>query len=161
MSEVNSKYYLVRKTKNKQAIANILGLIDTRLKTLIRHINQVKCSDQICNNIKLLAIRYQSLKLSENIYMEDTSFTLNKNETMLCLAARDKNEKIYDINKLMFVVLHEMGHVGSQSYGHNEEFVNLFTFLLEQSIDLGIYTYQDYKQRPEEYCGIYINQTPI
>jgi predicted SprT family Zn-dependent metalloprotease len=81
----------------------------------------------------------------------------------ICLRTRDKEENIYDINTLMYVVLHELSHLcnydkyGNPIQGHGIEFKNIFRFLVEESIKLDIYTHVDYTINPKEYCGIMIS----
>ena len=47
----------------------------------------------------------------------------------------------------MFVAIHEIAHIMTLSVGHTEEFWNNFKFLLENAVELNIYTPVDYKKR--------------
>lgn len=161
-SNTDNNYYLVRNVENKQQIADTLGEISNRIKKLVNSLNESKdYNKQFYDNIKLLKKRHTTFSLSENIFLNKTSFTLDKQETMLCITTRDSNNKIYDINELMFVALHELCHVGCRDIGHGQEFQLFFKFLLEKSVDIGIYKYIDYSKVPQEYCGIIINDTPL
>jgi hypothetical protein len=89
-----------------------------------------------------------------------TSYTINKGSYLgMCIV--DKKNKIYDNNTLMFVLLHELSHLGCESIGHTEEFIKFYQFILKESISLGIYNYSNYSKVSIEYCGISINSTPI
>lgn len=158
-SNIDDKYYLVRNSDNKRAAADTLATINRRIKFLVDNLDENASPQEVKHNIRLLKKR--NVVLAENIYMEDTSFTVNKEEMMLCLTPRSGAEKLYDINKLMFVALHELAHVGSKSYGHGKEFVMLFIYLLKKGIDLDVYDYVNYHKEPEEYCGISLNTTPV
>lgn len=165
-SSVDDKYYLVRNTDNKQMAADTLATINKRIKFLVDNLDENTSPQEVKHNIELLKKR--DIVLAENIYMEDTSFTVNKLEMMICLTPRDSDAQnvydtrdIYDINKLMFVALHELAHVGCKSYGHGKEFVMLFIYLLKKGIDLDVYDYVNYHKEPEEYCGIILNTTPV
>lgn len=158
-SNIDDKYYLVRNTDNKHIAADTLAIINRRIKFLVDNLDENVSPEEVKHNIRLLKKR--NLVLAENIYMEDTSFTVNKEEMMLCLSSRNVDEELYDINKLMFVALHELAHVGSKSYGHGKEFVMLFIYLLKKGIDLDVYDYVNYHKEPEEYCGITLNTTPV
>lgn len=158
-SNIDDKYYLVRNTDNKHAAADTLATINRRIKFLVDNLDENASPQEVKHNIRLLKKR--NVVLAENIYMEDTSFTVNKEEMMLCLVPRSGAEELYDINKLMFVALHELAHVGSKSYGHGKEFVMLFIYLLKEGIDLDVYDYVNYHKEPEEYCGISLNTTPV
>jgi len=62
---------------------------------------------------------------------------------------------------MMFVVLHEMAHVCSISIGHTEEFWSNFKWILEESINIGIYKKQNFKLQNVEYCGMTITDSPL
>jgi hypothetical protein len=66
-----------------------------------------------------------------------------------------------DINTMMFVVLHEFAHLATESIGHTEEFWDNFKWILEESINIGIYTRQDFQNKSVDYCGIKITSTPL
>ena len=66
-----------------------------------------------------------------------------------------------DINTMMFVVLHEMGHLSSESIGHTDEFWENFKWILEESINIGIYIKQEFNKKPIEYCGMSITSSPL
>ena len=61
----------------------------------------------------------------------------------------------------MFVSIHELGHLMTKSTGHTKEFWDNFKFLLKESIKLGIYTRNDFKNKPEKYCGTKITDSPL
>ena len=96
-----------------------------------------------------------------------TSFTIDKEYMHICLRTRDSSEKLYDLNTLMYVIIHELAHMGNYDSngnpieGHGLEFIEKFRFLLKESIKLGIYSYEDYSVRPKEYCGITINKNVL
>lgn len=158
-SSIDNRIYTVRNDKNSQQSADLLAEINKRVILLIKHLDT---QENKTINSKLLVSRYDPDSLMENINQEHTTYTVNKgNEISVCLSTRDEDQHLYDINRLMFVIIHELAHIGSESYGHNKEFVLLFMYLLKKSVDLKIYEYQDYSKSPVEYCGININTTPI
>ena len=62
---------------------------------------------------------------------------------------------------MMFVVLHEFAHLATESIGHSQEFWDNFKWILEESINIGIYIKTDYNKKAVEYCGMKINTTPL
>jgi len=80
------------------------------------------------------------------------AFCLNKN--------KNNNEALIDENTLTFVAIHELGHIMTESIGHNEEFWNNFKFLLDNAVKINLYTPIDYKKNPQPYCGMDINDNP-
>ena len=65
-----------------------------------------------------------------------------------------EDDKLHDINELMYVAIHEIAHVGCPEIGHTELFMNINKFLLEQAIECNIYQYKNYNLYPENYCCI-------
>jgi hypothetical protein len=72
-----------------------------------------------------------------SIYKGDKSYTINKNKVYLCIL--DENEEYYNINSLMYVLLHELSHVLCKEIGHTEMFHEIFQELLIQATTDGIY----------------------
>ena len=60
----------------------------------------------------------------------------------------------------MFVVLHELAHIMTLSIGHKTEFWDNFKFLLENAKEAGIHQPVDYSEKPQEYCGMTISDSP-
>ncbi len=93
-------------------------------------------------------------------------FVINKSDAMqLCLTKDnddfpDKEDDIDDINLATFVLIHEISHLGAIEYQHGEEFISIFTKMLQASIDIGIWKYVDYFENPRMYCDFYVNVTP-
>jgi hypothetical protein len=72
------------------------------------------------------------------LYKGDKSYTLNKNQTFLCL--NDKNGQYYPLQMLVYVTLHERAHsLNTKDVGHTPEFYRVFQILLDQATALGIY----------------------
>jgi len=78
-----------------------------------------------------------------------SSFTRYKRTISLCMK-NPRTKEIYNINILMYVVLHEVGHVITKSKGHGAEFQKNFSLLLSQAVNLGIY--DPSVPIPEDYC---------
>lgn len=82
------------------------------------------------------------------IYVGEKSYTINKEKIFLCL--KDKNEKYYDSNMLVYVLLHELSHVLNDEVGHGEKFQRIFDEVLEKATDAGIY--DPHKPLIQNYC---------
>jgi len=103
----------------------------------------------------------------EKVYENDpnnisgsTSYTIQKGREMyVCL--RQKNGTFVDMNTMMFVVIHEIAHIGAYwTFGHPRDFWSTFGLLLRDAIDSGVYKYDDYRQSPKKYCSITITSSP-
>lgn len=159
-SSIDGKEYLVRSLPDKKEAAALLSQIIANLQKLVKHLEETEADDErtvrIVKNFNADAIS----EGSENA--KYTSYSVNKGEkVVLCLRSRDKNNKLMDLNTMMFVSLHELGHISSKSIGHDEAFWNNFKWLLQHAVKTGIYQQQDFKQKPVEYCGIQITDSPL
>lgn len=108
--------------------------------------------------------RYQPESFVENdIRSADTSYSENKGQRIVvCL--RDKTRPPYpliDINTVMFVMLHEMAHLMTETIGHTPEFWANFKRILGDAIKITIYTQTNYAQSPVNYCGMKITDSPL
>jgi hypothetical protein len=65
-----------------------------------------------------------------------------------------------DENTMVFVYLHELAHVMSENYAHDEEFWNNFAYLLEIAVKHNLYSYEAYHVNNIHFCGEKINYTP-
>lgn len=155
-SNTNDKYYLVKDTKNKY---NKVDLIDKLFNSLNILLEELKNSNYDFKDIDIEEIqeKIKNSEILENITDSDTSYTVNKGEKIiLCLADRE-NDNLYSYNLLMYVLIHELAHILNTTYGHDDNFKKTFRFILEKAIELNLYTYEDYKNNPVNYCGLILN----
>ena len=83
-----------------------------------------------------------------------TSYSVNKGEEIVfCLRCRETHH-LHKLNLLVYVAVHEMAHTACPEIGHTPLFNKIFKFLLEKSIDLDIYKYENYSVSPVKYCGM-------
>jgi len=174
ISKIDNRKYLIRRGKNKsvyflQHSADTLAEINRRIEILINILDRKYSTDGDKNYfINHLKKNYNFDKLSEAAYdPRYTTYTVNKDEMHICLRTRDTNENIYDINLLMYVILHELAHMCNYNknsipiQGHGIEFKYIFSILVQEAINADLYVYQDYRKQPAEYCGIELNSTII
>jgi hypothetical protein len=167
-SELDGKNYVIRSnspTDNKEnhidleklETANYLATISDKVNTLVNYMVRNNLPDNE-TAIRLMD-RWKDCKFRETSSTETTAaYTVNKGDEMrLCVRTKDGLE---NMNTSMFVVLHELGHLMSVSYGHNEEFRNNFSYIVHLASSLGIYKPEDFGNSPTSYCGTEINTTP-
>ena len=165
-SEVDGKTYLVQNTLDKQEAADQLAYLRQRMKQLKEHIREKHRKRKIPSRNKEACLRliqqFQEDEICENsANSEHTSYTVNKGERIhFCLRQRGERNEFVDLNTLTFVSLHELAHIMSSSIGHTSEFWDNFRFLLHESIQIGIYHYEDYRVTPKRYCGTTITDSP-
>lgn len=171
-SDLDNKVYMIRRgySKSKEFLlksANTLANINARVEKLINYLQNTYSNDPNKNYfINKLRENYNTYMISEAaVNPQFTTYTVDKQDMHICLRTRDQYENVYDIDLLMYVVLHELAHLcnynkyGTPIIGHGFEFKLIFKFLVEEAIKIGIYTYTDYKRNPREYCGIKIESS--
>jgi hypothetical protein len=174
-SSVDNNYYIIRRGNYQSndflvESANILALVNLEIQKLIKHL-QLKYpdyNDDTSNSkhfyIKFLVKNYNHNILSEgNIDKQYTTYTIDKDEIRVCLRTRDSIDEPYDINLLLYVLLHELAHLcnydknGNPIIGHGKEFLDIFSFLIEEAIIIKVYKWVDYTKKPVEYCDMQLN----
>jgi len=147
-------YYVIdsENEMDETRAANILCELNEKTQKLI-NILRSKYPDNL--GVKKLVEEYDWHDFEEG----SESFIIGKGDTInLCL--RNENNKFFDINTQMFVVLHELAHIMTDEYGHPTEFWNNNKFLLKEAISAGVYNFVDYSLHPIKYCnGIIINSS--
>jgi hypothetical protein len=93
---------------------------------------------------------------------EYTAYSENKGKKIAFCLNKEKhnNNNLIDENTLMFVAIHEMSHIATESIGHNKEFWDNFKFLLNEAKEAGVYEVVDYSKNNQEYCGMTITDNP-
>lgn len=161
-SSVDGRTYRVRDMADKAQAADLLARVRQKIDKLYLYLQekypnkaQVK---QLLQNFKPDPSRFEESTPAD----EHTSYSVNKGEKVhLCLRQREgPNESLVKENVMVFVAIHEMGHVITPSLGHGPDFWNNFAWLLKQSEAIGIYEYENFKSHPVAYCGINITDSP-
>ena len=176
-STVNNKEYMVRNLEDKQEASNLLAKISIKMSKLVNYLKTSNNKDtykkyiekedntnleKFNEDIKRLIRNFNPDEISESSPdAKYTSYSVNKGERIVfCLRAKKKNSKLVDENTMMFVAIHELGHLMTKSIGHTPEFWNNFKILLKIAIDIEVYDYIDFNKNPEPYCGTEITDTP-
>ena len=159
-SNIDNSYYWVRDKYNKVNAANTLASIKQNIQKLVFYLkeNQEKFPENM-EYIKALIMRTKVINIMETPEDEKfTSYTINKGEKIVFCLRCKVFDNIHDINTLMYVVIHELAHVGCPEFGHTPLFKQIFKFLLIQSNNINIYKPIDYRINPQTYCGMTITE---
>ena len=159
-SKINNKKYLVRRLPDEQQAADLLAQITEKLIQL-RDYLEIRYPDD--KRVHRFIKKFNEDNISEGTPdSKYTSYSVNKGEKIIfCIRSRDEDEKLVKLNTMLFVALHEIAHVITISVGHTEEFWENFRFLLRESIKLGIYKKQNFSEKPVDYCGMKITDSPL
>lgn len=167
-SSIDNRQYIIRNKyeefKSKET-ADILAQINQRVEKLIDYLKLSK--EYTSKNLgEKLSKVYNPSVISEAAFdTRYTTFTIDKQDMHICLRTRDDHQRAYDINLLMYVVIHELAHMvnydvsGNPIIGHGIEFQRLFNLLIKEAISADVYKYENYRETPKEYCGITINSS--
>mgnify|MGYP001065262788 FL=1 len=155
-STIDNHEYLVRNKDDKIEAANLLAKMVGSIKKLINHLKEK-------NIFNRLSVKFNPENISESLSSSKyTSYSVNKGEKIVfCIRNKDSNESLVSLNTIMFVAIHELAHIETKSIGHTKEFWDNMKKLLKISIKLGIYTKENYRENPVEYCGIKITASPL
>ena len=137
-ADLDNNLYLVRNVEDKERAANLLASVRQKLQRLVDYCVK-KYPDK--DNVARLKTKFRPENIEESeAGSKYTSYSVNKGEKIVfCIRSKDKEARLEDENLLMFVAIHELGHIMTQSTGHTEEFWDNFRFLLKEAIKLGIY----------------------
>ena len=160
----SGEQYLVRNLDDKDKAADMLSKMKTRLKKLVDYVDK-KCELNNSERTKFIEPYNKTIKNKFNFILfrestdssKFTSYSINKGEEIVfCLRSMPDN-KLHDINELMYVAIHEIAHVGCPEIGHTPLFKKINLELLKYAIDCGVYSYKNYNALPEQYCGIQLS----
>ena len=170
----NKIEYLVRNLPDKEEAALLLSKIRHNLSSLVDHVctesnkeenktNDKDVDDERIKSLARLKSNYKPNNITEsspgNKY---TSYSINKGDKIVfCLRSKDGDNTLVDLNTMMFVAIHELGHLMTKSIGHTTEFWDNMRFLLYEGIKINIYIKQDFNSLPVDYCGTKITDTPL
>lgn len=159
-SNVDQSEYIVRNREDKQEAADMLANIVSKLEKLINSMKIKYPNDDSVNRMKN---KFKRDNISESGKSSQyTSYSVNKGDKIVfCIRQKDENESLVEMNTMMFVAIHELAHIMSKSIGHTDEFWRNFERLLEEAIIIGIYNKEDYSDKPKEYCGIKVTDSPL
>lgn len=160
-SKVDHETYIVRNLADRQKAADMLAIIRQNLNKLVAHLlktfSHLPCVKRLGEKYKNDAGRIMESTPDSKL----TSYSVNKGEKIyFCLRQRSTKEELVEHNIMMFVSLHELSHIMTETIGHTPEFWHTFAFVLREASKIGVYSPRDFSDEPAEYCGVQITDTP-
>lgn len=153
-AKLDGKVYIVRDFPDYQQAAETLAKLNGDALKLIDYIKKKYPSVEYTTEL----IKHYDGQLSEETpkNLENlTSYTLDKETIVSCIRTKKGEHKIHDYNLLLYVFIHEMGHMANnRSYGHDEHFEDAFRWLLQRADELGILKRIDFEKNPQNFCGL-------
>jgi len=160
VSSVDGDKYCVRERSNIQEASDLLAKTAIKMDKLVEYLKEVNPEDK---RVKKLIKNFNSSKIVETLpTSEFTAYSENKGRKIaLCLnKQKENNNNLIDENTLMFVAIHEMAHITTESIGHDKTFWDNFKYLLEEAVKAKLYIPIDYKKEKTDYCGMTISDNP-
>jgi hypothetical protein len=164
MQGADGKTYEMQNLPNKEEAVKRMSAICGNLTKLRDHYQSEPALAADPPVSRFLA-RFTSESFVENdMASNDTSYSENKGQKIVvCLRDKTKAPEypLIEENTVMFVMLHEMAHLMTETIGHTQEFWNNFKRILHDAVKLNIYTPVNYAQKPTPYCGMIITSSPL
>lgn len=160
ISDVDGNKYCVRERAKLQLAADLLANTTQKLKELVAYLGKTYPERANC---KRLVENFDPQTVKEILpTSEYTAYSENKGEKLaFCTTTTKKGDTLIDPNTLMYVAIHELGHLMTKSIGHTQEFWQNFKFLLQNAVKIKIYNPVDYKKKNKNYCGMKITDNPL
>lgn len=176
----DKSYKVHEDLNNPEDASSLMDRLNTTAHTLIDHV-AAKYLDgdglkyikpHLRNHVKTslasLKRNYKTPSLEENIPERsggDTSYVIDKGSVFAMCLRDPKNNNALETryNSLVFVLIHEMSHLATKSFGHDTSFWENFKFLLQEAsmMEPALYNPVNYKVAGSPYCGIVITYSPL
>jgi hypothetical protein len=157
-STVDNRRYLVKSMPDKQDAADMLASINQDIVRLIKHL-RIKYPDWEVT--QMLYKNYDPDAISEGSPDSGyTSYAVNKGEKLV-ICIRNTDMSFVEKNVVLYPAIHEVTHIGTHEIGHTPLFWSNFKVILQEAIDIGVYTKVDFKNNPTDYCSIKITSSVV
>ena len=156
--------YEMQNLPDKERAVKLMSEIRANLVKLHEHYKTTPGLDQDPPVGRFLARFTPDVFIENEMSSPDTSYSENKGQKIVvCLRDKTKPPKypVVDKNTVMFVMLHEMAHLMTETIGHTQEFWSNFKRILGDAVQIGIYDQVNYAHQPTPYCGMMITDSPI
>ena len=161
-SSVDGIHYKVRKGTSKSSqkkVADLLANLNKKKNLLCRFLENSTTYKKLAGIKRLLRNKEVKLEEVSKKYADQAAYSINKGERIgMCVKSTDGSFE--HENTMMFVYLHELSHIMTQTYAHDDNFWRNFGVLIEAAIQCNVYSYQEFGSKPRTYCGHKITHTP-
>lgn len=156
LARLNNTLYYVKNLPDAADAADHLARLDMAIKTFLerakaKHPNDVR--------LKRIDERWSGTLAETPTHANNVAYSVGKNSIYVCV--REKDGRLAKYNTSLFVVLHELAHVATDTYGHTKTFWRNMKYLLEMADELDVYTYVDHDAQTEMLCGKALGTNPL
>ena len=168
ISRVDGEVYrVVGSYEEHQRAADYLAMLNAKHIKFLRYLkNKYENADpnlKTTKTVNNLLYNYNSEVIYENDpkTSKDTAYTLDKGKALyVCLRKRGNETEFHKPDIVEFILLHELSHMGSTTWGHQDEFWEVFKFILHEAKLSGMYEIVNYKNAHRDYCGLHVDYNP-
>ena len=171
MSNVDNKYYNVRKGPDLQTRVNNLSLINMKLGIIIESLSKdMKYTTSIPVQRLITKWRYGVSIKEIGRFETDAAYVIDKSSMSFCLRKSPSGGELESLNILTYGAIHELAHIMSIEIGHDKEFQENFRFLIDYSKQLMFNNpltnetepiYTELSSEESAYCGVKISKNAI
>ena len=159
-SSLTNKSYSVRQCNDKDKMdkkADFLAKLDIKANKIVDYMNTKSVpNNEIGSKVH---DRFKNSTISETPENDSgAAYTINKGPISICIEKNDGS--FFDEEDAFFVILHELAHVMSDSYGHGKEFQENFDFITKLAVKLELWKDKNYQKNHKDYCGVEITSSP-
>lgn len=152
----SGRMFYVKNLVDARRAADHLEELEQRMVEFVARAREVVPNDE---RILRIRDRWNGVLSEVEDARENVAYSLGKTTIHVCV--REKNGGLADYNSAIFVLLHELAHVATVSYGHTNLFWKNMRFLLELAEYLGFYKYVDHRDGPAMLCGRDLGPSPL
>lgn len=157
-------YQVVGSYENYQDAADLLAKLNEANTRIIKHLVDKYRGTRYESDVLRLKSRYNPDVLGEHIPpgVENTSYVMNKGEKIrFCLRSAKDRKTLHGLQIMIFVSMHEISHIINTDTGHGASFWSAFKLMLQNAVEIGIYTPVDYRVHPVNYCNLRVDYSPL
>lgn len=162
-------YKTVSKFENPEKASEILAYLNLFSINLLKHLRNKYIwnyhpSVHAREISEFLISNYNPDGIIENAPTSsvNTSYVDDKGKVFaICLREKTSgNNHFQDLHDLEFVVIHELAHMATESFGHEKDYWTHFKFLLKEAKEAGLHNPINYRINPINYCSLEVTYNP-
>ena len=168
-SQHNNRYYAVHNLPDKQEACNLISRVHEKMLKTTEYINRGVTNDNgayIPPHMLKYVRELHPIFLNTIIHENDsllpethlTSYNESKGKKIVFCIRDVETLHRHDENIIMYVALHELSHIACPEIGHPPLFTEIFKWILQQAIHIGVWQRENYQIHPRPYCGITISE---
>lgn len=155
----NNKKYKIRPGSKEvmKKKADFLAVLDIKATKIVNEMYKENYPNQKVSD--RLYERFKNSSINETPPNDSgAAYTINKGPISICI--EKNNGSFYDEEDAFFVILHELAHIMSESYGHGKEFQENFDYIIKYAVKNDLWKDKNYQEKSSDYCGVEITSSP-